>query len=95
MLKVSRPTLTKWYKQNNFNYVRPNHKISSRYQDALMLELQQEFCAKLIEYWKEPLNELVFIDECSCHEWQKTGKAWVNKHNPFHVALAPTRGKSV
>ena len=53
VLKVSRPTLTKWYKQNNFNYVRPNHKISSRYADAAMLELQQEFCAKLIEYWRE------------------------------------------
>jgi len=50
---------------------------------------------KLMHYWRQRGKELIFIDEMSCNAWDKPGKMWVQKDDPFHTRLAPTRGKGV
>jgi len=60
-----------------------------------MLILQQEFCAKLTDYWLDRDKELVFIDEASCSSWTKAGKVWMEADHPFYLSLAPKRGDGV
>jgi len=91
----TRITLSSWYKQNGVAHAKPNYKLSYRYSPGEMLHLQQQFCKKLMHYWRRRAVEIVFIDECSCNAWDKPGKMWVKKDEPFHTRLAPTRGKSV
>ena len=72
----------------------PGHKISSRYKYHELLPLQEELVGRLDRYWTQG-KEIIFIDECSCDSWLKSGRVWMEAKRPFFASLTHKRGKGV
>ncbi len=93
-IKVSQPTLSKFYKNHGIRYIRTPYHISNRYTFEERRALQQEFSLKLLAHW-DANHEVVFIDEATCHPWNKTNsKTWMLPEDPIYLNLTPSRGPS-
>ena len=92
---MSGSTLGRWYRRNRVGYKKPAYHISNGYSDEEMLEMQQQFTMTLIRYMYRPRYEIIFIDESSCHAWNKTVRMWLHQDRPHRLNLPPTRGSGV
>ena len=63
-ISVTSVRLGQWYRDNQVVRARPNYNLSTGFSKEAKLKLQQDFCVKLIQYWKAG-REIVFIDEVS------------------------------
>lgn len=91
-IQITRPTLSSWYKRNKVRWTKPNYHLANGYPSEAMQKLQQEFCVKLLAYWMDPTIEIIFIDEASCHAWNRPGKMWMDINNPYLLHLTSVRG---
>ena len=83
-----------WYRKNGLVYRKAPYKISNRYTDDRLLDLQQQFALHLNQQWKNNV-ELIFIDETSCNLWTLSGlKVWQPKDGKLFLPLTKSRGSS-
>jgi transposase len=59
-----------------------------------MLRLQQDFALKSVHHWRAG-DELIFLDETSCHPWNKFVKMWMKVKEPYFNKVASLRGSGV
>ena len=75
----------KWLRKQGAAYLTMKYKIGDNYTREHRLNLQQEFCLKLLQHWRYG-HELIFVDECTVHPWIKGGlKAWQFKNDPVFL----------
>ena len=94
-ITVTAPTLGRWYRANNIVYRKAPYKISNRYTEDKLLDLQQQFSMQLIQQLRNNV-EIIYVDETSCNLWTMCNyKAWQPKDQRIFLPLAASRGASV
>jgi transposase len=91
---VSSSTLGRTYRRMGIAYKKPPFYIACKYSETQILGMQKAFAIKTMDLYKRGV-ELIFIDECSTHLWERRTKAWMKKTSPLYQRIAPQRGKSV
>ena len=71
-IDVAVETLRLWYRKKGARYGNMPYRYSNRYPDDLLLQLQTEFCLRLLGHLRRG-DEVLYYDACTCHPWKKTG----------------------
>ncbi len=93
-VKISRVTLANYYKQHKIKYGKPQYTIHSTKNEEELKEDRKKFITTIVDYYRRNL-EIIYIDECSTHLWEKKNRVWVPRMNNVNIKLPTSRKESV
>jgi hypothetical protein len=93
-VRISRVTLANYYKKKKIKYGKPQYTIHSSQNEEELIKNRQGFITKIVEYYYRGL-EIIYIDECSTHLWEKKNKVWVPRAGNVNIKLPTSRKESV
>jgi hypothetical protein len=93
-VKISRVTLANYYKKHNIKYRKPSYTIHCSKNEEELLRDRKQFITTIVDYYHRNL-EIIYIDECSTHFWEKKNRIWVPRVSNINIKLPSSRKESV